>query len=90
MHPKDTIKNIGIDQSFNNSDSFEHWCLKNTSKLYQQAGKCDDQQQLKYILEPDIVYTSEGITYNSTRFPMIPIQVNIPSATNQCVCSLKY
>ena len=34
-------------------------------KLYKQSGKCDDQQQIKYILQADMVYTPEVLTDNS-------------------------
>ena len=29
-----------------------------TSKLYKQAGMCDDQQQFKYILEAKMISTT--------------------------------
>ena len=55
-HIKDPLKTIGIDQSLINSALFEHICLQNIKKLYQHAGKCYNQQQLKYILESAMVY----------------------------------
>ena len=64
------VKTIGIDQSLSNSDLYEHKFLQNTNKLYKHAGKCDDQQQLKYILEADMVYTPEVLTNNSPIYPM--------------------
>ena len=45
-------------------------CLKNTKKLYKTAGKCDDKQQYKVILEEAIVPTPEECTTNS---PVPPI-----------------
>ena len=32
---------------------------------YQHAGKCDDQQNLKDIIDADILSTPEGVTDNS-------------------------
>ena len=52
------MKTISIDQSLNNSDTFEHRCLKNINKLYQHYGKCDNQQQFKDILETAMLSTS--------------------------------
>ena len=76
---KDHVKTIGIDQYSSNNALFEHKCLKNTKKLYKHAGKCDDQQQLKDILEAAMVSTPEGFTDNSTRSPMTPTPVKKPS-----------
>ena len=67
---EDHIKNIGIDQSLCNMYSFEHKCMNNIKKIYQHAGKCDDQQKLKDILDADMVLTPEGVTDNSTNVPM--------------------
>ena len=39
--------------------SFEHKCLNNIKKIYQHAGKCDDQQTLKDIIDADMVSTPE-------------------------------
>ena len=39
-------------------------------KIYQHAGKCDGQQNLKYILEAAILSTTEGFTNNSTNVHM--------------------
>ena len=41
---------IGFDQSLSNCTLYEHRCLKNIKKLYQSAGKRDDQQQYKVII----------------------------------------
>ena len=38
-------------------------------KLYKTAGKCDDQQQYKAILEAEMVSAPEGCTGNSTMTP---------------------
>ena len=38
-------------------------------KLYKTAGKCDDQQQYKDIIEAEMVSTPEGGTDNSLMTP---------------------
>ena len=62
---KDHVQTIGIDPSLSNNTIYEHKCLENIKKLYKQAGKCDDQQQFKDILEAAMVSTPEGFTDNS-------------------------
>ena len=49
------MKNIGIDQSLFNMYSYEHKCMNNIKKIYQHAGKCYDQQNLKDILDDAMV-----------------------------------
>ena len=46
---EDHMKNIGIDQSSFTRSSFEHRCMNNIKKIYQHAGKCDDQQNLNIL-----------------------------------------
>ena len=70
LHIKYHTKTIGIDKSSRNSALFEHICLKNIKKLYQYAGKCDNQQQFKDIIEADMVSTPELFTNNSSIYPM--------------------
>ena len=67
---------IGVDQSLSNSALFEHRCLENIKKLYKLAGKCDDQQQFKAILEAAMVSTHEGFTDNITIsfLPSVPVK----------------
>ena len=48
-------------------------------KKYKQAGKCDDQQQFKYILEAAMVSTTEGLTENSPVFTMTSTPIKKPS-----------
>ena len=72
---KDHVQNIGIHLSLSNNAIYEHKCLENIKILYKQAGKYDNQQQFKYILEPDMVSTPEGFTDNSPRYPMNPTPV---------------
>ena len=49
-------------------------------KLHKQDGKCDNQQQLKDILEAAIVSTPEGFTDNSPIPPMTSTPVKKTSA----------
>ena len=53
----DHIKTIGIDQSLFTKSSFEHRCMNNIKNIYQHAGKCYDQQNLKNIIDASMVYT---------------------------------
>ena len=53
------MKTIGIDQSLCNISSFEHKCLNKIIKMYQHVGQCKDQQNLRYILDADMVSTPE-------------------------------
>ena len=77
---KDHVHTIVINQSLRNNDIYEHKCLENIKKIYKQDGKCDNQQQLKYILKDDMVYTTEGFTNNSPIYPMTSTLVMKPSA----------
>ena len=52
---EDHTKTISIDQSSFTMSSFENRCMNNIKKIDQHAGKCDDQQKLKYILDDDVV-----------------------------------
>ena len=69
-HLEDHMKTIGIDQSSITRSSFEHRCMNNVKKIYQHEGKCDDQKNLKDILEVDILSTPEGFSYNI--FSIVP------------------
>ena len=71
---------IGIYQSLSNNALYEHKCLENIKKLYKHAGKCDNQQQFKYILESDMVSTPEVFNDESPIYPMISTPVNKSSA----------
>ena len=59
---EDHMKTIGIYRSLCNRSSFEHKCLNNIKRIYQHAGKCDDQQNLKDLLDASMVPTPEDIT----------------------------
>ena len=60
--------------------SSEHKCLNNTKKIYQHAGKCDYQQNLKDILDYAMVLTPEEVTYDSPNVPMTYTPVKKPSS----------
>ena len=62
---EDHMKTIGIDQSSYTRYYFEHRCMNNIKKIYQHAGKCDGQKNLKDMLESALLYTSDGFTDNS-------------------------
>ena len=44
--------------------------MNKIKNIYQHAGKCDNQQNLKYIIDADMVSTPEGVTYYSPNVPM--------------------
>ena len=67
---EDHMKNIGIDQSSFARSSFEHICMNNIKNIYQHAGKCDGKQNLKVIIDTDILSTPEGVTYNTPNVHM--------------------
>ena len=74
------VHTIGIDPSLINNTIYEKKCLENIKKLYKQAGKCDNQQQLRYILEADMVSTTKGLTDNITISPRTSTPAKKPSA----------
>ena len=74
------METIGIDQSLLKRSSFEHTCLNNIQKIYQHAGKCDDQQNLKYILDDAMMSTPQGLTNDSPNLPMTSTPVKKSSA----------
>ena len=77
---EDHMKTIGIDQSSFIRSSFEHRCMNNIIYIYQHAGKCDDQQNLKDIIDAAILSTPEVVTYNSTNVHFTSSPVKKPSA----------
>ena len=77
---KDHVNTTYVDQSLSNNALYEQKYLKNINNLYKHAGKCDGQQQFKYILEADIVSTPEGFTNNSPISPMTSTPVKKPCA----------
>ena len=54
--------------------------MNNMKKIYQHAGKCDDQQNLKDILDTDMMSTPEGVTDNIPNVPLTSTPVNKLSA----------
>ena len=74
------MKTIVIDQSLCTRSSFEHKCLNNIKQIYQHAGKFDDQQNLKDVLDVAMVSTLEVVTDKSPSFPMTSTPVKKPSA----------
>ena len=74
------MKTIGIERSSFNMSNFEHRCINNIKKIYQHAGKYDDQQKIKDILEAALIYTPEGLTDNSPNVHMPSTPVKKPSA----------
>ena len=67
---KDHMKTIGVDQALINSDLFEQRFLQNINRLYKHDGKCDNQQQLKDIIEAAMVSNPGGFSNNSIRYTM--------------------
>ena len=76
----DHMKTICIDQSLRTRYSFEKNCMNNIKYIYQHAGKCEDQQNLKHILDAAMVSTPEGVTDNSPNAHMTSTPVKKPSA----------
>ena len=74
------MNTIGVDQSSFSRSTFENRCINNIKKIYQHAGKCDDQQNLKDIIDAAILSTPEGITDNSPNVHMSSKPVKKPSA----------
>ena len=74
------MNTIGIDQSLCKRSYFEHKFLNGIKKIYQHAGKCDEQQNLKYILDADMMLTPEGVKYESPNVPITSTPVKKLSA----------
>ena len=55
--------------------------MNNIKNSYQHAGKCDDQKNLRDILDSAMLLTTEVITDNSTNLPMTSTPVKKPSAS---------
>ena len=58
------MNTISIYQSSFTRSSFEHRCMNNIKKIYQHAGKCNNQQNIKDIIDAAILSTTEGVTYH--------------------------
>ena len=59
---------------------YKHRCLENIKKLYTSAGKCDGQQQYKYIIEASLVSNPGIFTNNIPMSPGPSVTVRYPSA----------
>ena len=77
---EDHMKTIGIDQSSFTRSSVEHRCMNNTKNIYQHVVNCDDQQNLKDIIDSAILSTLEGVTDNIPNVHMTSTPVKKPSA----------
>ena len=64
--------------------------MNNIKKIYQHAGKCDNQQNLKDIIEADLLSTPEVFTDNSPNVHMPSTPVKKPLLGNHCVYSQTY
>ena len=54
--------------------------MNNIKNIYQHADKCDYQQNLKDILDADMVSNPEGVTDNSPNVPTTSTPFKKPSA----------
>ena len=54
--------------------------MNNIKKIYQHAGKCDNQQNLKDIIDAAILSSTEGVIDDSPNLPMTSTPVKKPSA----------
>ena len=77
---EDHMKTIGIEKSSFNRSYFEHSYMNNIKKIYQHAGKCDDQQNLRDVIDAAIISTPEGVTDHFPNVHMRSTPVKIPSA----------
>ena len=73
------VHTIGIHRSLSKKSIYEHKCLEKIKRLYKQAGKCEYQQQFKYIVEDAMVSTPEVFTDNSPISPMNTTPIKKPS-----------
>ena len=54
--------------------------MNNIKNIYQHAGKCYDQQNLKDIIDAVMLSTKEGVTDKSPNVPLTSTPVKKPSA----------
>ena len=55
--------------------------MNNIRKIYQNTGKCDDQQNLKDVIDSDMVSTPEEFIDNSPNVHMASTPVKKPSVS---------
>ena len=60
--------------------SFEHKWMNNIKNIYQHAGKCNDQQKLKDIIDDAILSPPDGVKDSSPNVHMTSTPVKKPSA----------
>ena len=87
---EDHMKTVGIDRSSFNMSTFEHICMNNIKKIYQHTGKCDDQQNLKDIIEATLLSTPEVFIDNSTNVHMTATPFKNQVIVNNYVYSQTY
>ena len=56
------VLTIGIHPYLIKNSIYEHKCPENIKKLYKQAGKCNNKQQFKDIIETAMVSNPEVFT----------------------------
>ena len=61
--------------------------MNNIKRIYQHAGKCDGQQNLKDILDASMVSPTDKIIYDSPSLPTAQTTVKNQVLGNQCVYS---
>ena len=64
--------------------------MNNIKNIYQHAGKCDDQQNIKDIIDAAILSTPEGVTDKSPNVNMTPTPVKNQVLGNNFVYSQTY
>ena len=75
------MKTIGIYQSLLVFSHLEHKCMNNINKIYQHAGNCDYQQNIKDILYAAMVFTPEVVKDKGNNVPMTSTPVKKLSAS---------
>ena len=64
------MNTIGTDKSIGTRFSFEDKCMNNIKNIYQHSSRCEDQQNLKDILDDSMVSTPKRVTDNSINVTM--------------------
>ena len=77
---EDHMKTIDIHQSLSNRPSVEHKYLNNIKKIYNNACKCDEQQNIKDVLDADMVCTPYEVTDISISLHITQTTIKKPSA----------
>ena len=68
-----------------NRPSVEHKCLNNIKIIHQHAGKCDDQQNLRDIIDAAMVYTPDEVTVVITSFHITQTKVKTSAGKSLCL-----